>query len=198
MHEVLSSNLEPETGFQDWDCSWFFLVSTYKCDFNRLPQNRPLSFPSEYFPIHHSHSIIWSYIWAEYFTVFKCLLCDPPYVTDHVACIILRLLLMVTYCYKSKHTFHITLQIAINILIVFYQIMTLCNVISSVCLFKNRCLGEYLDLRGMKWQEGGENCIVMSSITCVDCNQKYMVQTGRIFKIRYNEHVKALKSNKST
>jgi hypothetical protein len=33
------------------------------------------------------------------------------------------------------------------------------------CL-RTGCLGEYLDLRGMKWQQGGENCIIRSSIFC--------------------------------
>jgi hypothetical protein len=28
------------------------------------------------------------------------------------------------------------------------------------------CLGEYLDQRGIKWQEVGENCIMRSSIVC--------------------------------
>jgi hypothetical protein len=32
--------------------------------------------------------------------------------------------------------------------------------------FRTGCFGEYLDLRGMKWQEGGENCIMRSSIIC--------------------------------
>jgi hypothetical protein len=33
-------------------------------------------------------------------------------------------------------------------------------------VFENRVLGEYLDLRGMKLQEGEENCIMRSSIIC--------------------------------
>jgi hypothetical protein len=35
-------------------------------------------------------------------------------------------------------------------------------------------------------------------LTCKECNQKYIGQTGRTFKIRYNEHINAIKSNKST
>jgi hypothetical protein len=33
------------------------------------------------------------------------------------------------------------------------------------CL-KTGCLGEYLDLRGMKWQEVGEKCIMRSCMIC--------------------------------
>jgi hypothetical protein len=33
------------------------------------------------------------------------------------------------------------------------------------CL-RTGCLGEYLDLRGMKWQEVGENCIMRSCMVC--------------------------------
>jgi hypothetical protein len=35
-------------------------------------------------------------------------------------------------------------------------------------------------------------------LTCKECNQKYIGQTGRTFKTRYNEHIDAIKSNKST
>jgi hypothetical protein len=32
-------------------------------------------------------------------------------------------------------------------------------------VFENRVLGEYLDLRGRKWQEDGEDCIMRSFIS---------------------------------
>jgi hypothetical protein len=35
-------------------------------------------------------------------------------------------------------------------------------------------------------------------LTCKECNKKYISQTGRTFKTRYNEHINAIKSNKST
>jgi hypothetical protein len=31
---------------------------------------------------------------------------------------------------------------------------------------ENRVLREYLELRGRKWREGGEDCIMRSFITC--------------------------------
>jgi hypothetical protein len=33
-------------------------------------------------------------------------------------------------------------------------------------VFENRLLMEYLDLRGRKWREAGEDCIMRSFITC--------------------------------
>jgi hypothetical protein len=33
-------------------------------------------------------------------------------------------------------------------------------------MFENRCWGEYLDLRGRKWQDSVENCIIRSFIIC--------------------------------
>jgi hypothetical protein len=35
-------------------------------------------------------------------------------------------------------------------------------------------------------------------LTCKECNLKYLGQTDRTFKTRYNEHINAIKSNKST
>jgi hypothetical protein len=35
-------------------------------------------------------------------------------------------------------------------------------------------------------------------LTCKVCNQKYICQTGHTFKTRYNKHINAIKSNKST
>jgi hypothetical protein len=35
-------------------------------------------------------------------------------------------------------------------------------------------------------------------LTCKEYNQKYIGQTGRTFKTRYNEHINAIKSNKLT
>jgi hypothetical protein len=32
---------------------------------------------------------------------------------------------------------------------------------------------------------------------CKDCNKKYIGQTGQTFKIRYNEHIRAICPNKS-
>jgi hypothetical protein len=34
--------------------------------------------------------------------------------------------------------------------------------------------------------------------TCKECNKKYIRQIGHTFKTRYNEHINAIKSNKST
>jgi hypothetical protein len=39
---------------------------------------------------------------------------------------------------------------------------------------------------------------VIYQLTCKECNQKYIGQTDRTFKTRYNEHINAIKSNKST
>jgi hypothetical protein len=46
----------------------------------------------------------------------------------------------------------------------------------GVCL-RTGCWGEYLDLRGMKWQKAAENCIERSSIICTTKNVIRMIQS---------------------
>jgi hypothetical protein len=43
--------------------------------------------------------------------------------------------------------------------------LTLRVEIDCGCL-RTGCLGEYLDLRGIKWQEVGENCVIRSCMVC--------------------------------
>jgi hypothetical protein len=38
--------------------------------------------------------------------------------------------------------------------------------VQRLYVFETGCWGEYLDQRGMKWQEIGDNCIMRSFITC--------------------------------
>jgi hypothetical protein len=61
--EAPSSSLRPESGFPDWAVLWFFSVPPGKCFV--VPQLRPWSFPTMFFPIHYSvviiqHCVLWA------------------------------------------------------------------------------------------------------------------------------------------